>query len=590
MAATFAFAILAASAGAMLLRPRTIARPLPMRFAIVPPALQPLATFGPDRDVAISPDGTRIAYVASIGGQRQLMIRAINQLEATALRGVTTARVPFFSPDGRWLAYFDGTNELDKVSVTGGPPISLCKITSPPRGATWGTDDTIIFATGDSSTGLLSVAAAGGVPKVLTRPDRSKGEVNHWGPFALPGRRAVLFTIVGASGEPQIGVLDLTNGQRKTVLGGGGHPVYLESGHLVYGALGALRAVRFDPVKLEATSDPFPVVDDVMMGRNAGDFAVSRSGTLLFVPGNDTMAAGRTLAWFDRSGHEEPLKSPARGYLSVKLSPDDTRIATSITDLSNPDIWIVDLARDTSTRLTFDPSADTLPVWTPDGRSVVFRSTRGSAPNLFRRAADGTGNDEGLTTSPNSQSPFAFTPDGTRLVFAEVRPATGLDLFVTDIEGKSKPEPLLETPFNETNADLSPDGRWLIYQSNESGRNEIYVRPFPNANSGHWLVSTSGGTAPAWGRTGGEIFYMEPSGGLMAVPVGTKPTFSTGTPKKIAEGFFATSPNRTYDVSRDDRRVLIIKNAQADRSTATPASMVVVLNFDEELRARLPNP
>ena len=591
IAAAIALPLVAASVVWALMRAPAAARPQPMRFAIVPPAGQPLSTFGPDRDVAISADGARIAYVATIGGQRQLMVRAIDQIEAVPLRGITTARVPFFSPDGKWIGYFDGALELNKVSVTGGPPLALCRVSAPPRGATWGADDTIIFATGDSSVGLFAVPAGGGDPRVLTRPDAAKGESNHWSPFLLPGGRAVLFTIVAASSDPQVVVLDLKNGQQKTLIRGGAHPVYVDSGHLVYAALGALRAVRFDPVKLEVLSDPVHVMDDVAMGRNAADFSVSRSGTLLYVPGGETTGVARTLAWVDRNGREEPIKTPPRGYLSVHLSPDDTRIAVSAADLSNPDIWIVDLSRGLSTRLTFDPGADTNPMWTPDGRWIVFRSTRGSAPNIFRRAADGTGDDERVTTSTNSQIPMAFSPDGLRLVFQEAVPKTGMDLFVMPGDGHGTAQPLAQTPFGETNADLSPDGRWLVYQSNESGRNEVYVRPFPNTGSGRWLISANGGTVPAWARTGSEIFYVEPGGAMMVVSVRTTPTFSSGAPTKgVDAGFFVTSSNRTYDVSRDGRRVLVIKNPQADLSKVTPASMIVVLNWLEELKARLPNP
>ena len=592
IAAAIALPIIAAGIVWALMSAPAGTKPQSMRFAIVPPATQPLATFGPDRDVAISADGTRIAYVATIGGQRQLMVRAIDQIEAVPLRGITTPRVPFFSPDGKWIGYFDGALELNKVSVTGGPPIALCKVSAPPRGATWGTDDTIIFATGDSTVGLFAVPAGGGAPEVLTRPDAAKGESNHWSPFLLPGGRAVLFTIVGASSDSQVAVLDLKNGQHKTLIRGGAHPVYVDSGHLVYAAVGALRAVRFDPIKLAVLSDPVPVMDDVAMGRNAADFSVSRSGTLLYVPGGETAGVVRTLAWVDRNGREEPIKMPPRGYLSVDLSPDDTRIAVSATDLSNPDIWIVDLSRGLSTRLTFDPGADTNPMWTPDSRWIVFRSTRGSAPNLFRRAADGTGDDERLTTSTNSQIPMAFSPDGLRLVFQEAVPKTGMDLFVMPSDGHGTAQPLVQTPFGETNADLSPDGRWLVYQSNESGRNEVYVRPFPNTGSGRWLISANGGTVPAWARTGSEIFYIEPGGAMMVVSVRTTPTFSSGVPTKVVDaGFFITYPNRTYDVSRDGRRVLIIKNPQADLTgKSTPASMIVVLNWSEDLKARLPNP
>ena len=584
-------ALVTAAATWFVMRPGAVARRQPMRFAIVPPPAQPLAMNTLDRDIAISPDGAKIVYLAG-GGDRQMMLRAIDQLDAVPLRGASNPRAPFFSPDGNWIGYFDGTSELKKVSTTGGPPISVCRLSAAPRGASWGSDNTIVFATADTSTGLVAVSAGGGDPTVLTKPDKATGEQYHLFPDVLPGSRAVLFTIVaGSLDTAQVAVLDRKTGQRKTLIRGGSSAAYLESGHLVYVAAGALRAVRFDPVRLEVLSDPMPVLDQVTTaGTGAAEFSVSNNGVLLYVPGGS--AGPRTLAWIGRNGGEEPIKSPPRAYTSLRLSPDDTRIALTVND-PDQDIWILDLSRDPPplTRLTFDPAQDVSPVWTPDGRRIVFRSTRGGNGSLFWRSADGTGADERLTTSRGNQVPMAFSPDGLRLVFAELMPRTNYDLFTMSADGKGKSEPLVQTPFIDFNADLSPDGRWLVHESNESGRNEVYVRPFPNAAAGKWMVSTAGGAKPAWSRTGTEIFYIEPNGTLMTVPVRTTPTFSAGTPvKRLDAAFFTASPVRPYDVSRDGQKVLVIKNPQADQTTgATPASMIVVLNWGEELKQRVPS-
>jgi serine/threonine-protein kinase len=594
MIATLVLPLVAASAMWLVMRPGAVARPQPMRFAIVPPAALPLATGFTDRDIAISPDGTKIVYLAG-GGQRQLMMRAIDQLDAVPLRGVSTPRAPFFSPDGKWIGYFEGTTELKKVSTSGGPPISLCRIAGGPRGASWSADNTIVFATSDPTTGLLSVPAGGGEPTVLTKPDTARGEQDHWFPEVLPGGRAVLFTITAPSLDTsQVAVLDLKTGQRKTLVRGGTHAQYVESGHLVYAAAGSLRAVSFDPVRLDVLSDPIPVVDQVattLIG--AAEFSVSTTGALLYVPGSLSSEL-RTLTWVGRNGREEPVKSPPRAYVTLRLSPDDTRVALTIND-HEQDIWVLDLSRDPPplTRLTFDPAQDVAPVWTPDGRGIVFRSARTGTGNLFWRSADGTGADERLTTSPYNQIPMAFSPDGKRLIFTQLMPQTNYDLFTMSADGKGKSEPLVQTPFIESAADLSPDGRWLVHESTESGRNEIYVRPFPDAGAGRWMVSTAGGIRPVWARTGAEIFYVEQNGNaLMSVPVRTTPTFSAGTPVKVKvvdAAFYTGAPVRSYDVSRDGQRFLVIKNPPVDQTaSATPASMIVVVNWGEELKQRLP--
>jgi serine/threonine-protein kinase len=271
------------------------AAPQPVRFAIVPPAAQPLSIQGFQRDIAITPDGRQIVYRVGPNATAgtQLVVRALDQLDARLLTtSGTGVRSPFISPDGRWVGFFEGGSggELKKMSILGGPPIALCRFTDNPREASWGPDDTIIFATGDPSTGLFSVPAGGGEPKVLTTPDPAQGESDHVMPFILPGGRAVLFTIV-VQGQPiddaLIGVLDLETGQKKTVIRGGSDARYVDTGHLVYAVAGTLRAVRFDLGRLEATSDPVPVVEQVTMSGATGmaDYILSQNGTLVYVPG-----------------------------------------------------------------------------------------------------------------------------------------------------------------------------------------------------------------------------------------------------------------------------------------------------------------
>ena len=304
----------------------------PARFAIVAPASQAIAIQGSVRDLAISPNGSHIVYRGGGSGQSQLMVRALDQLDAHALPGIGGLRSPFMSPDGQWVGYFTDSSggEIKKVSITGGPPITLCRYSGFPRGASWGPDDTIIFATNDTDTGLFSVPAGGGDPKVLTKLDAS----------FLPGGGAVLFTIT-ALGQPidnaQIAVLDLKTGQRKTLVRGGTFAEYADTGQLVYAAAGTLRAVRFDPKRLEVLSDPVPVLEQVLtMVTGAAQFALSRAGTLVYVPGGSAGAiAPRSLVWVNRQGQEEPIKAPPRTYTVPRLSPDGTRLALDIRDPEN---------------------------------------------------------------------------------------------------------------------------------------------------------------------------------------------------------------------------------------------------------------
>jgi serine/threonine-protein kinase len=314
----------------------------------------------------------------------------------------------------------------------------------------------------------------------------------------------------------------------------------------------------------------------------------------------------RTLVWVDRQGRETAIPTPPRAYVYPRIAPDDTRVALDIRDQQN-DIWIWDLARQTLTRLTNDPALDVCPVWTPDSRRVIFASQRTAAQNLFWQAADNTGTVERLTSSPNFQWPTSLSPDGTRLIVTETMPKTVLDLEVLRLEGSAaapgppastatrtspqQTEPLVQTPSTEDHGEISPDGHWLAYQSNESGQFQISVRPFPNVDGGHWQISPRGGTQPLWARSGTELFYLDGAMGLTSVPVHTAPTFSAGTPTKLFDGQYyrgGGGAGRAYDVSPDGQRFLMIKEGGGSDQPAAPPQLIVVQHFDEELKRLVP--
>ena len=591
----------------ILVRPVPAAPVLPARFAIPPAPGLPLNVSGLARDLALSPDGRQLVYRA--GGSNTagspLMVRAIDRLDAQPVADVSNAYAPFFSPDNRWIGFFENT-DLKKVSIAGGPAITLCQFSGIPLGASWGDDNTITFATNAPGAGLWRVSADGGEPATLATADPAQHEGTYSFPSVLPLGRGVLFTIATASpAYSSVAVLDLKTGQRKTLIRGGGDAQYVETGHLVFAAAGALRAVRFDPIRLEVLGDPVAVVDRVMMKPNgAANYAVSRAGTLAYIgAGLSEMTAPRALLWVDRKGHEEPTGAPLRAYGTPRLSPDGTRVAAEIYD-QNTDIWIWDFAQETLRRLTFDPAGDGMSVWTPDGRQIIFESGRaGNISSVYEQAADGTGTVNRLSTSSTPQWSTSITPDGTWLAGFDLLPKAVpniifLPLTRTVVRPSSNPafgvsqspvEPLAGTRFEGKMAAFSPNGRYIAYQSDESGRSEIYVRPFPRVDNGRWQVSTAGGTRPVWARSGRELFYLDLSNALTAVAVSaSEPTISLGIPAKMFDtGYAEPNPSRHYDVSADGQRFLMLKPSASGDPNVTPASIVLVEHWFEELKQRV---
>jgi eukaryotic-like serine/threonine-protein kinase len=550
--------------------------------------------------VALSPDGRTLVFGAIWGGDQQLYARAMDGLAAKPLPGTIGGISPFFSPDGQWVGFWAG-GKLKKVPLAGGPAVTLCDAASI-FGASWSSDATIVYAFARNG-GLWRVPAAGGTPQALTA--LQPGEYSHRLPHVLPGGRAVIFTISkGAQlwDDTQIVVRSLETGKQTVLVTGGSDGRYVSTGHLIYVRLGTLMAIPFDPVRLTVQGGATGVIDDVMeaANRNVSDmdntlsaqFTVSEAGALVYLTGGAVAAAERSLAWMDRHGTSQPLPAPPRPYFVPRLSPDQQRVAVS-TLQDRREVWSYDVVRGALSPVNGDGLYG---IFSPDGKRVVFRSgAAGGEDNLYWKAADGSGVAERLTTSTRSQTPSSWSPDGTTLAFVEEGDSTGF--FQFDIRALSiadrKTRAVVQTAANEMSPEFSPDGRWLAYVSNQSGRHEVYVQPYPGPGERH-LISTEGGTQPAWSGNGRELFYVRgdwSSGGptaLMSVSVETTPTFRAGTAEKLFENAdLRIAWGRSYDVSSDGRRFLMPLTTKPPTKPA-PAQMIFVQHWFEELKRLVP--
>jgi eukaryotic-like serine/threonine-protein kinase len=552
------------------------------RIAITLPPDQPLAGLELGTAVAVSPDGTRLVYAARQGGVQRLYLRPLVALEAQPIPGTEGGIQPFFSPDGQWLGFFaDG--KLKKISVIGGGAISLGDAVDP-RGASWGGQGMIIFAPTRAST-LQKISDAGGTPQPLTRLGKDEG--SHRWPEVLPGGDAVLFAGLYRGGNwdsAQISVQPVGTGERRDLVRGGTNPRYAPSGHLVYAQGGTLMAVPFDAQRLVVSGAAVPVQEGVLQSTFSGaaQYSFSATGSLVYVPWG-VQATQRRLVWVSRSGAEQPVAAPARAYRGPRLSPDGQEVAVAV-EGQETQVWLYNLSRETLTRLTFQGSTNYNPLWTRDGKRIAFTSVRLDG-GLFWLRADDSGGLEQLNAFPSS--PNSWSTDGQLLAYERGGFSMGREIWVLRL-GDRKQESFLRTPFNEGAAQFSPDGRWLAYASNESGRFEIYVQPYPGPG-GKWQISTEGGTEPTWNPNGRELFYRS-GDKMMAVEIARQPSLSAGRPKVLFAGQYQPSPNpvpnANYDVSPDGQRFLMLKPSAQEQ--VAPTQINVVLNWFEELKQKVP--
>jgi serine/threonine-protein kinase len=579
--------------------PTTPPAPATIRFNHVPLDAAPLFVSISMRDVGITPDGSAVIFAAGDGSlPSALWIRRLDQLDASPIRGAERALNPFVSPDSQSVGFLDQSEQstLKKVSLLGGPAEILTKAKSTILGATWTADGSIIF--GGAGSPLMRIGEGGGEATPLTTLDAEAGESLHVWPSAVPGTSIVLFVSVSGGGAPatsgQLAAVDVASGRIARFKVPGTGPRYLPSGHIVYASPDqSLRAVRFDPVTLEVAGNPVPVQEGVTVKPSgAANFDVAVDGRLIYGGGTGNLTAARVIAWVDRSGKETVLTAPARNYFYVRVSPDGSRLSLDVRD-EEEDIWIWDLRRDSISRLTDKPGADQYGLWTPEKRPeeqrIVFSSTVDGKTDLYRLRPDSTGKLERITdTTSLKASPFpnAITPDGLQVIFRAGTTAES-NLYVAPISGDGSFKSLLVTEHDERNAAISPDGRWMAFESNLSGRYEVYVRPFPDVDNGRWPLSTAGGSEAVWAPNGKEIFYVSADNKLMAVPVQTTSGFVAGKPVPLFDvrTYFFGGAGRNYDVAPDGKRFAMVKNPVSSVDRAVP--LTVVLNWADEVRARV---
>jgi len=570
-------AVIAGAVGWYLRTPET---PQVMRFDYHLPEDQEFTGGIYGNPVAVSADGTKIVYVAN----ERLYLKNSNELEARPIQGTDEDPVdPFFSPDGQWVGYYSlAENQLKKIPVLGGASVTLCSDFGG-AGASWGAVDMIVMGAQGS---VMRVSANGGIPAEVV------SGVGTWcvHPQMLQNGKAVLFAIMSPDGNKVV-VQTLESEERKELFTG--FPArYLPTGHIVYGLENNLCAIPFDPENLKVMGDPVLLVDGVyrMAPFAPTRAAISDSGTLVYVPGTTLQSnAARTLVWVDRKGSETPLQTEPGNYDDPRISPDGTKLALEIGSGFDGNIWIQDLVRNTRTRLTLSETSDILPLWVPpEGKRIAFASNRGGSYATYWKNADGTGSAELLASAQDRLLyPRSFSGDGKILVLGRSGGSTGDDIGMLTMGENQEIKMLLQDKYDELRPQISPDGKWIAYMSNESGRAEVYVRPFPDVSQGKSTVSTNGGDEPLWSPDGRELFFRGPDS-IMVVPLETEPELRLGAPKILFPDNYSDGG---WDIHPDgDRFVMLKPLAGADEESAErmPRKINIIVNWFEELKQRVP--
>ena len=546
--------------------------------------------------VALSPDGTKMVYVADGETERSMSVRSLDQLKGTPIVSGASADVPyhpFFSPDGQWIGFVTPT-ELKKVPITGGTPIKLSKVNRS-RGASWGPDGTIVISP-ERGSGLFTVPAAGGELQPLTTVDTENGETAHRWPQVVPGGSVIFTTLLqlgsDSADEGVIESVSLATGERKVLHRGGSYGRWVPSGHLVYVRENTLFGMPFDIKKMEATGSPAPIVQGVTSSDASGgaQISFSNTGTLAYVSG-EIGVPEYPIKKMDRNGVVSMLWEEPGTYANPQISPDGRRLSMTVLRDGNWDVWIYDLERKVATRLTFYDGYDGDQVWSPDGQYITFTSDRDGRENPYRKRADGSGEAERLAEIDYDFWASSWTPDG-KWILGEIQNDT-FDIVAVPADGSGEAVEYLATEFFDRFPAISPDGKWVAYMADESGRSEIYVRPFPFA-AGKWQVSDGGGTWPSWSPDGSELIYRDEDG-LMSAPVTTQDgSFKSGRPKPLASGGLSTNQGgiavggsifSDYDIMPDGQSFIIL---QGGEGVGSQNNVTLVTNWFDVLRKTFP--
>jgi serine/threonine protein kinase/Tol biopolymer transport system component len=545
--------------------------------------------------MAISSDGEFVVYSAikeNPGPQDKpcLYLRKMDQLEAKAIAGTEGGISPFLSPDSKWVGYWaDG--KLKKIPVGGGVATELCDV---PLlfGANWSRDNSVVFADGDT-TGLSRISAEGGKPEILTKPDPKREEMSHRLPSWLPDGKAVLFTVMRYAWDsrPWLALLRQDTREWKVLLEDAADARYVPTGHIVFLRQGRLMAVRFDLTKLEVIGQPIALVDNVIQSfvtdsgfnTGAGQFSISDTGSLIYAAGGVAPDAKGSLVWVDQRGIEEPVTALQFPFLGPRLSPDGQKI-TYLTAAREWQVYVYDLGRGTNSQLSGEGLAG-FPIWSPDGKRILFSWAKSLASNLYSQTYDGSSPMERLTTSEYYQEAGSWSPDGKTVALVEGHPDTNYDIAVLDI-ASGRVTPFLNSKFSEESPDLSSDGRWIAYSSDESKRDEVYVRPFPGPGMKQ-QVSSEGGIQPLWAKDGKQLFFRWQDQ-VWVVDVRTDGGFAASKPRLLFErpGHAMGAPIRGYDLSLDGKRFLMVKFEQTKPTPVT--EMMLVQNWFKELKRLVP--
>lgn len=525
------------------------------QFLIYPPERSNFIAGDLSFPVAVSPDGRHLALAISTAGESRIWLRSLNSVAPTPIANTEGGQNPFWSPDGQFIGFF-ASGKLKKVPITGGVATVICDALPNVNFGTWNNDDTILFTTGELERGILRVSARGGDPTTLLKPDQSRDELLVLWPHFLPDGKRFLYlkSFNNRNNQSAAFVASLDGSENQLLFNVSSRVYYSPPGYLLYLLDATLVAQKFDEKTLKLTGEPITVVEGVGNFIRTGNpyFSVSADGGVIaYLSG----ALVERLLWIDRSGREEATVGAPADYSYLRISPDGQKLALNITNAKDGtrDIWVIDLIRGTSSRITFQTGMNNGPVWSPDGRTIVYAYDRDGPPHLFKKALGDTAEGEMLVPPSKSgaQLPLDWTPDARFVVFTEYSAKTKSDISILSMSGDKKRSPFVQTEFTETEGRLSPDGKWLAYVSNSSGRREVYVQAFENPVD-RWQISTSGGQRPRWSRSGSELFYLSPDQKLMSVAVNTAPTFEAKTPVPL----FSIEV-RDFDVSRDGQRFIV---------------------------------